>query len=98
MKSAPTPSAKARPGRWPPPKGRWVELPAYGLTPESSPAIRLLREAGQAGRLKIHPREIPWLDRMQKAVEAIPASESAFIGDIMGQADTTKFVAADYNL
>jgi methanol---5-hydroxybenzimidazolylcobamide Co-methyltransferase len=61
-------------------------------------AIRLLREAKQAGRLKIHPREIPWLDRIQKAVETIPANESEFIGEMMGLVDTTRFVAGDYDL
>jgi len=61
-------------------------------------AVRLLREAKQEGRLKIHPREIPWLDRIQKAVETIPANESEFIGEMMGVVDTTRFVAGDYDL
>ena len=61
-------------------------------------AIRLLRDAQKDGSLKIHPRELPWLDRMQKAVERIPASESEFIGQMMAEVDTTKFVAADYRL
>ncbi len=61
-------------------------------------AVRLLREAKQEGRLKIHPREIPWLDRIQKAVETVPASESEFISEMMGVVDTTKFVAGDYDL
>jgi len=66
---------------------------AAGLT-----AIRLLRNAHKDRRLKIHPRELPWLDRMQKAIEAIPTDEAAFIGEMMGTVDTTKFVAADYDL
>ena len=61
-------------------------------------AVRLLREANKAGRLKIHPREIPWMDRIQTAVETIPLSESEFIGEMMDVVDTAKFVAADYNL
>jgi methanol--5-hydroxybenzimidazolylcobamide Co-methyltransferase len=61
-------------------------------------AIRLLRDAQNHGRLKLHPRELPWLDRMQKAVEAIPANEAEFIGEMMGAVDTTKFVAVDYDL
>ena len=61
-------------------------------------AIRLLRDAQQNGRLKLHPRELPWLDRMQKAAEGIPASEAEFIGEMMGAVDTTRFVAADYGL
>ena len=39
-----------------------------------------------------------WLDRIQKAVEPIPASEGEFIGEMMGEVDTTKFAAADYGL
>jgi methanol--5-hydroxybenzimidazolylcobamide Co-methyltransferase len=61
-------------------------------------AIRLLRAAQKDGRLKIHPRELPWLERMQHTVEAIPTSEAEFIGEMMGAVDTTKFVAADYEL
>jgi methanol--5-hydroxybenzimidazolylcobamide Co-methyltransferase len=61
-------------------------------------AVRLLRGAHQAGRLKIPPREIPWLDRIQKAVETIPANESEFISEMMGVVDTTRFVAGDYEL
>jgi methanol---5-hydroxybenzimidazolylcobamide Co-methyltransferase len=61
-------------------------------------AVRLLREAQHDGRLKIHPRELPWLDRIQNAVETIPAGESEFIGEMMGLVDVTKFVPADYDL
>jgi hypothetical protein len=31
-------------------------------------------------------------------VETIPSNEAEFIGEMMGQVDTTKFIAADYNL
>jgi len=61
-------------------------------------AIRLLGEAQKDGCLKIHARELPWLNRMQQAIEHIPASEAEFIGQMMGEVDTTKFVAADYDL
>lgn len=60
--------------------------------------VRLLREGHSQGRLRIHPRELPWLDRIQKAVETIPSSEAEFIGEMMGQVDTTKFVAGDYEI
>jgi methanol--5-hydroxybenzimidazolylcobamide Co-methyltransferase len=66
---------------------------AAGLT-----AVRLLREAQKEGRVKIHKRELPWLDRMQKTLEELPAAESQFIDEMMGTVDTTKFVAADYEL
>jgi methanol--5-hydroxybenzimidazolylcobamide Co-methyltransferase len=61
-------------------------------------AVRLLREAQKGGRLKIHPRELSWLDRIEKSVETIPESESGFIGEMMDRVDTTKFVPADYDL
>jgi len=61
-------------------------------------AIHLLRQAHRDGALKIHPRELPYLDRMLKAVETLPAAETEFIAEMMGQVDTTKFVAADYGI
>jgi hypothetical protein len=61
-------------------------------------ALRLMREASRDGALKIHPRELPWLDRLQKVLEALPATEIEFINEMMGQVDTTKFVAADYEI
>ena len=47
---------------------------------------------------KLSPRETPYLDRLQKAVEGLPAKESEFIDVMMGQVDTTKFIAADYGI
>ena len=61
-------------------------------------AVRLLRDAQREGRLRIHPREFPWLDRIQKELETVPWDESEFIDEMMGRVDTTKFVAADYEL
>ncbi len=61
-------------------------------------AVRVLREAQKDGRLKIHPRELSWLDRIEKTVETIPDDEAEFIGEMMGCVDTTRFVAADYDL
>jgi methanol--5-hydroxybenzimidazolylcobamide Co-methyltransferase len=61
-------------------------------------AIRLLRDASRDGRLKIHQRELPWLDRMQHTLEELPANESQFIDEMMQTVDTRKFVAADYDL
>jgi len=61
-------------------------------------ALRLIRGAHQDGALKVHPRELPWLDRLEKTVEALPEKEAEFIDEMMGQVDTTKFVAADYEI
>lgn len=61
-------------------------------------AVRLIREAQSTGRLKLPDREKPWLDRIQKAVESIPSSEREFVGQMMAEVDTTKFVAEDYEI
>jgi methanol--5-hydroxybenzimidazolylcobamide Co-methyltransferase len=61
-------------------------------------AVRLMREGQKDGALKIQKRELPWLDRIQDTVEALPASENTFIGGMMGEVDTTKFLAAEYEV
>jgi methanol--5-hydroxybenzimidazolylcobamide Co-methyltransferase len=61
-------------------------------------ALRLLRDAHRDGVLRILPREVPYLDRLQKTVEALPAKEPEFIDEMMAEVDTTKFVAADYEI
>ena len=61
-------------------------------------AVQMLREAHSAKRLKIHPRELSWLDRIERSVGTIPENESEFICEMMGGVDTTKFVPADYDL
>jgi len=61
-------------------------------------AIRLLRDGLKDGALKLHPREVPYLDRLQKTVEAMPAGEAQFIDEMMGEVDTTRFMARDYDL
>ncbi|MHB1305804.1 MAG: methyltransferase MtaB domain-containing protein [Limisphaerales bacterium] len=61
-------------------------------------ALRLIRDGHRDGALKLAPRELPWLDRMEKALDSVPGNEAAFIGQMMGEVDTTKFVAADYEV
>jgi methanol--5-hydroxybenzimidazolylcobamide Co-methyltransferase len=61
-------------------------------------ALRLMRDAHRDGALKIHLREVPYLDRLQHTVEALPANEPEFIDELMAEVDTTKFVAADYEI
>src|SRR5215467_14584994 len=41
-------------------------------------ALQLLREAHLEGRLQLASREVPWLDRLQRTVEALPDSETDF--------------------
>jgi methanol--5-hydroxybenzimidazolylcobamide Co-methyltransferase len=66
---------------------------AAGLT-----ALRLIRDAHHDNRLKIPPREIPWLGRIQTSLESLPDDESQFIDLMMAHVDTTRFRAAEYDL
>lgn len=61
-------------------------------------ALQLLRDAQREGALRLAPREIAWLDRLQKTLEALPSSEPGFITQMMGQVDRGKFVPGDYGL
>ncbi|WP_428940770.1 methyltransferase MtaB domain-containing protein [Fontivita pretiosa] len=61
-------------------------------------AVQLLRQAVADKSLKLPERERPWLDRIQKSVEALPQREEAFIAQMMDELDTSKFRAADYEL
>ena len=60
--------------------------------------VRLMREAVTAGALRLSDRERPWLDTIQLAVEELPDDEGAFINQMMGVVDQSKFVARDYDL
>jgi hypothetical protein len=48
--------------------------------------------------LIIAPRKLPWLDRIQHAVEATPDTEAAFISEMLAELDAAKFVAGDYGI
>jgi methanol--5-hydroxybenzimidazolylcobamide Co-methyltransferase len=61
-------------------------------------ALRLIREGYCDGALKIAPREVPWLDRLQKTIEALPAGETEFITEMMSRVDTSKFIPAEYGI
>ena len=61
-------------------------------------ALDLLRAAHRDHRLKIPPRELPWLDRMERVLDSLPATEAAFINQMLSTVDTTRFVVQDYEL
>ncbi|MEI7731559.1 MAG: methyltransferase MtaB domain-containing protein [Verrucomicrobiota bacterium] len=61
-------------------------------------ALRLIREAHQDGALTLHPREVPYLARLRHTIEAMPSGEMEFIDEMMAEVDTSKFIAADYQL
>jgi methanol--5-hydroxybenzimidazolylcobamide Co-methyltransferase len=61
-------------------------------------ALGLLRAGHAAGALRIHPRELPWLDRMEATLDELPDSEASFVAEMMAEVDTARFVAADYEI
>ena len=61
-------------------------------------AVKLLREAHADGCLRLDKREVPMLNLIADAVESLPATEGPFIEQMLGQVDTSKFLAAEYGL
>jgi methanol--5-hydroxybenzimidazolylcobamide Co-methyltransferase len=61
-------------------------------------AVKLLRDAHQSGGLRILPREVPWLDQMQRTIDALPPREDEFIREMMAEVDVTRFLPEDYQL
>ncbi len=61
-------------------------------------SLGLIRQAYKDGALKVLPREVPWLERMQKTLETLPSTEAEFISQMMACVDTSKFFPAEYGL
>jgi methanol--5-hydroxybenzimidazolylcobamide Co-methyltransferase len=61
-------------------------------------AIDLIATAHRQGRLKLPPREVPWLEQMRGTVESLSDTRSQFIDDMMPLIDTSTFVRQDYDL
>jgi methanol---5-hydroxybenzimidazolylcobamide Co-methyltransferase len=61
-------------------------------------ALRLIRQGYRDGSLKLVSREVPWLDRIEKMLDTVPADETTFVAQMLGEVDTTRYVAADYEL
>ncbi len=66
---------------------------AAGLT-----AIDLLKQAHDAGQLKIPDRELPWLNTMRAALEELPDREETFIDRMMSEVNQSRFIAVEYDL
>lgn len=60
--------------------------------------IAMLREAHAGGALRIVPREVPWLERMEARLAELPADEDRFVEAMLAEVDLDTFVAADYDL
>jgi methanol--5-hydroxybenzimidazolylcobamide Co-methyltransferase len=61
-------------------------------------AVELLRAGHQAGRLKIAPREIGFLDTMTAQLDDLPEAEDQFITQQMAVADPSRYLPAEYGL
>lgn len=61
-------------------------------------AVELMREAYEAGKLKIADNEVNWLDLLEESLEMLPAEEGSFIEQQLAEADPTKFIPASYGL
>ena len=64
----------------------------------ASEAVHILKDAWQAGALKVPEREVCWFDLIENAVSDLPESEDAFIADQLAFADSAKFRADQYGL
>jgi methanol--5-hydroxybenzimidazolylcobamide Co-methyltransferase len=61
-------------------------------------ALDRMRAAQRQGTLRVLPKELPWLDRMQKALDTLPDTESAFITEMLNELDLSRFVPGDYEI
>lgn len=61
-------------------------------------AVRLMREAASNGKLNVDQREVPWLETMESALDALPADEDGFIARQIDEADPEKWIPAEYGL
>ncbi|HEX5790840.1 MAG TPA: methyltransferase MtaB domain-containing protein, partial [Luteolibacter sp.] len=61
-------------------------------------AVELLRNAHEAGKLRIAANEVSWFDVMQDTLDDLPESESDFIAQQLMLADRSKFLPAEYGL
>jgi methanol--5-hydroxybenzimidazolylcobamide Co-methyltransferase len=77
-----------------------VDAPSHYLAGKAVAlkTVELLRKAHESGAVKIDVREVPWLDMMEMSVEDLPEDEDEFIAQMMQQVDTTKFIAAEYEI
>jgi len=61
-------------------------------------ALGLIRDAHKEGALRLPPRETPYLDRLQKTLEAMPSEESRFIEEMLEEVDRSKFSPREYGI
>ena len=61
-------------------------------------ALEELARAHAKGRVKIPPREIPWLDTLRQQADALPEKEEKLIVEMLHSPEAASFLAAEYGL
>jgi methanol--5-hydroxybenzimidazolylcobamide Co-methyltransferase len=61
-------------------------------------ALEEIRQAHHGGLLKILPREIHWLDRLQTQADALPENEEELISAMLQSCEGVKFLPEEYEL
>ena len=61
-------------------------------------AVNEIRRAYVACELPIPPRELKWLDRLQRDAESLPQSEAELLEEILGTPLAAKFLPESYSL
>jgi len=77
-----------------------VEAPSHyraGVT-VAVKTVELLKDAYEHGRLKLSPREAPYLDSLAATLADLPEDEETFIDQMMHEVELDKFIPADYDL
>jgi hypothetical protein len=50
-------------------------------------ALSLIRQGHRDGSLKLVSREVPWLDRIERMLDTVPADETTFVAQMLGELD-----------
>ena len=59
-------------------------------------ALSEIKDAHSAGRLRILPNEVRWLDRLQKQADSLPESESDFHAEMSETLKDSPYIPAEY--
>ena len=61
-------------------------------------AVRELKQAHEAGELRVAAREVQWLERLEREASSLPESEEDFVREMLGTPLTEKFLPDQYGL
>jgi len=60
--------------------------------------VRELKRAHEAGELRVAPREVRWLEKLEREAASLPENEEDFVQEMLGTPLTEKFLADQYGL